>query len=134
MLAVCGGGGSDTAAAFVAALAVVAWGLVAALVIRTARDRRERAVLIALTLVSSLVGPAILFGLLAGFDGDNSRLLEVVVTLLLPGVIAAFAAVGLRAAHAARAFFLALWGAVLFVGAYAVLVISFFLVGTGCFS
>ena len=49
-------------------------------------------------------------------------------------MIAACAAVGLRAAHAARAFFLALWGAVLLVAAYTVLVIAFLLVGTGCFS
>ena len=132
MLAVCGGGGSDAAALFVVALAVAVWAGVAAVVIRMAQKRREREVLIALTLVSTLVGPAILFGLLDGFDGDNDRLPEIIITLLLPGMLAALVAVGLRAAHAALAFFLAIWGAVLLLGAYAVLVVALFLVGTGC--
>jgi hypothetical protein len=112
----------------------MAWIAVAVVVIRAARDHRERNALIALALVSSLLGPAILFGLFAGLSGDNSRLLEVVVTLLLPGLIGACAAVGTRAASPARAFFLAIWGAVFLPGAYAVLVIAAFAIGTGCLS
>jgi len=131
VLAVCGGG-SDAAALLVMALALAAWVLVAVLVIKAARDRRERKVLVALTLVSGLTGPAILFGLLAGFSGDNDRLPEIVVTLLLPGLIAAGIAVGMQAAHAARAFFLAIWGAVFLPGAYIVLVISLLAIGSGC--
>jgi len=122
------------AALLVTALAIGAWILIAALVIRAARDRRERKALIALALVSSLAGPAILFGLLAGFSGDNSRLLEIILTLLLPGLIGACVAVGIRAADALRAFFLALWGAVFLVGAYAVLVFAFLAIGDGCWS
>lgn len=133
MLAVCGGG-SDAAALLVVALVVAAWILVAALVIRAAGDRRERKVLIAVALVSSLAGAAVLFGLLAGFDGDNDRLPEIVVTLLLPGLIAAGVATGTRAARAVPAFFLAFWGAVFLIGTYAVLVISLFAIGSGCLS
>jgi hypothetical protein len=134
VLAVCGGGGSNVAALLLTALAIGAWILIAALVIRAARDRRERKALIALALVSSLAGPAILFGLLAGFSGDNSRLLEIIITLLLPGLIGACVAVVMRAADALRAFFLALWGAVFLVGAYAVLVLAFLAIGDGCWS
>jgi len=134
VLAVCGGGGNNAAALLVTALAIGTWILIAALVIRVARDRRERKVLIALALASILAGPAILFGLLAGFSGDNSRLLEIIVTLLLPVLIGACVAVGMRAADALRAFFLALWGAVFLIGAYAVLVIAFLAIGDGCWS
>ena len=115
-------------------LAVAAWIAVAVILIRAARDHRERNALIALALVSSLVGPAILFGLLAGFSGDNSRLLEIVITLLLPGLIGACVAVGTRAAHAARAFLLALWGVIFLPGAYIVLLVAAFAIGTGCLS
>ena len=128
MLAVCEGG-SDAAALAVVALVVGAWALVAVLVIRTVRERK---VLVALTLLSSLAGPAILFGLLDGFSGDNDRLPEIVITLLLPGLIGACVAVGTRAAPAAHAFFLWLWGSLLLPGAYIVLVISILLLGTGC--
>lgn len=132
MLAVCGGGGSDVAAMFVTALAVAAWTFVAVLVIRSVRDHRERIVLVALTLVSSLAGPAILFGFLNGVDGDNDQLPKIIATLLLPGLIGACAATGMRAAPATQAFFLALWGALFLVGAYIVLVFAFLLVGNGC--
>jgi hypothetical protein len=133
VLAVCGGG-SDAAALIVVVLAVVAWITGAVVVIRASRDRRERNALIALALVSSLLGPAILFGLLAGFSGDNSRLPEIVVTLLVPGLIGACAAAGTRAARPAHAFFLAIWGAVFLPGAYVVLVIAAFAIGTSCLS
>ena len=131
MLAVCGGG-SDAVALLVVALAVVAWIWVAVLVIKGARDRRERKVLIAVALVSCLVGPAILFGLLAGLSGDSTRLPEIVIGLLLPGLIGACVAVFRKAARAASAFLLALWGAVFLPGAYLILVISFLALGTGC--
>lgn len=133
MLAVCEGG-NDAAALLVVALVIGAWALVAALVIRAARDHRERLVLIAVTLASGLTGPVILFMLLNGLDGDNDQLPKIIITLLLPGLIAATVAVGMRAAHPARAFFLALWGAVFLVGAYLVLVISLLAIGTACLS
>ena len=133
MLAVCEGG-NDAAAVLVVALVIGAWALVAALVVRAARDQRERLVLIAVILASGLTGPAILFGLLNGLDGDNDQLPEIIATLLLPGLIAAGVAVGMRAAHAARAFFLAFWGAIFLVGAYLVLVISLLAIGTACLS
>jgi peptidoglycan/LPS O-acetylase OafA/YrhL len=132
VLAVCGGGGSDAAALLVVAVAVAAWILVAALVIRGASDHRERMVLIAVTLVSSLVGPTILFGLLGGLDGDNDQLPKIVIALLLPGLLGACVAVGRREAPVAHALFLAVWGAAFLVGAYIVLVISSLLVGTDC--
>jgi hypothetical protein len=133
VLAVCEGG-SDAAVLIVVILAVGAWIGLGVVIIAAARDHRERNALIALALVSSLVGPAILFGLLAGISGDNSRLLEIVLTLLLPGLIGACLAVGMRAAHAARAFPLALWGVVFLPGAYIVLLIAAFAIGTACLS
>jgi hypothetical protein len=133
VLAVCGGG-SDGAALLVAALVAGAWILLALLVIKVAEGRRERMALLVLALVSSTVGPAILFAFLDGFDGDNSQLPKVVIALLLPGAIAACVAIGTGRAHAARAFFLVLWGAVFVPGAYVVLVISALAIGTGCLS
>lgn len=133
MLAVCGGG-SDAAALLVTALVVAAWILVAVRVIKSAHDRRERLVLIAVALASNLTGPAILFILLNGLDGDNDQLPKIIITLLLPGLIAASVAVGMRAARAAHAFFLALWGAVFIVGALIVLMISFLVIGSACWS
>jgi hypothetical protein len=133
VLAVCEGG-SNAAALLVVVIAVAAWVLLAVPAIRAAGDHRERNALIALALVSSLLGPAILFGLSAGFSGDNSRLLEIVLTLLLPGLIGASVAVGTRVARPALAFFIAIWGAVFLPGAYVLLVIAAFAIGTGCFS
>jgi uncharacterized membrane protein YjjP (DUF1212 family) len=133
VLAVCGGG-SDGAALLVTGLVAGAWVLLALLVVKGAQDRRERITLIILALVSSVVGPAILFGLLDGFDGDNEHLPEGVITLLLPGFICACIAIATRKANAARAFFLVLWGAVFVPGAYVVLVIAALTIGTGCLS
>lgn len=132
MLAVCGGWGSGVGALLVTVLAIAAWAFVTTRVITTAPERRERKVLIAVTLISSLVGPAILFGLLAGFSGDNSRLPEIILVLLLPALVAACVTVGIRAARPARAFFLALWGAVLFAGGCVVLVASLLAFGGYC--
>ncbi len=68
----------------------------------------------------------------SGRPGDNTRLPEIVITLLLPGLIGACVAVYRKAAHAARAFLLAFWGADFLPGAYLMLVISFLAIGTGC--
>lgn len=90
--------------------------------------------LIAVTLASGLTGPRILFMLLNGLDSGNDQLPKIITTLLLPGLIAAGVAVGMRAAHAARAFFLAFWGAIFLVGAYVVLMLSALTIGTACLS
>jgi len=124
MLAVCGGGGDNAVALAMVALAAALWALVAVIVIRAAPERRERKVLFVLTLVSSLAGPAIVFGLLDGFSGDNSRLPEIAITLLLPGLIYACVAVVRRTVYPAHALFIWLWGSIFFVGIYAVLVVA----------
>jgi hypothetical protein len=131
VLAVCGGG-SDAAALLIVALAVAVWVGVVVLVVRTARDRREQIMLIAVTLVASTVGAGVLFGLLEGFDGDNEQLPVVILTLLLPGLAAAGIAVAMRLAHAGRAFFLALWGAIFIPSVYILLVISLLAIGSAC--
>jgi hypothetical protein len=133
VFAVCEGG-SDVAALLVTVLVIAAWIWVTVLTIRGASDRRERKALIALVLVSSLLGPAILFGLLDGVEGDNDQLLEIIITLLLPGLIGACVVARMRMADAARAFFLALWAAVFLPGAYIVLVFSFLVIGSACWA
>jgi hypothetical protein len=113
---------------------VLLWLLVVGAVVRAAGSRRERGVLIGLTLASVLVGPAILFGVHDGFSGSGDYLDDVVFALLIPGVIGAGVALGTGSVHPGRAFFVSVWGALFLVGGWFVLVISLLAIGSGCIS
>jgi hypothetical protein len=106
--------------------------LVVGAVIRAARSGRERGVLIGLTLVSLLAGPAILFGLLDGFSGSGDYLVQLALALLVPGVLGACVALGTGFVHAGRALFVSVWGALFLIGGWFVLFVSFLALGTGC--
>jgi hypothetical protein len=90
--------------------------------------------LIGLTLVSILAGPAILFGLFDGLSGSGDYVAEFVFALLVPGVIGAGVAFGTGSVHVGRAFFVSAWGALFLTGGWFVLVVAFLAVGTGCIS
>ncbi len=127
MIAVCSGG-NNLAAWLIVLIALLMWVSVTVLVIRAARDRRERQLLLGLLLGSILLGPLIVYA----FFGGGSSVGELALMLLLPGAIGAAIAYKTRAAHGARAFFISTWGTLLLSGAYAIIFIAFIAVGTGC--
>jgi uncharacterized membrane protein HdeD (DUF308 family) len=132
VLAVCGGGGNDVAAVAIILGALLAWVGAAVLIIRTARDRRERLFLVGLLLASILVGPFLIKAFYDGVFGSDTQTAKLALVLLIPGVTAAAIAVRVRGGLAGRAFVLATWGAI-FLGGFGLL--SFFaavVVGTGC--
>lgn len=132
MLAVCGGGGSDALAWLIAVGALLAWLAVAFLIIRSAKERRERRLLIALLMGSILLGPALIAAYYHGFFGDDGSTGKLALVLLIPGAIGVGIALATRAGHGFRAFLASTWGAIFLIGAGIILLIASVAVGGGC--
>lgn len=132
MLAVCGGGGSDLAAWLIVAAALAVWVLVTALIVRAARDRTERRLLLGLLIGSIVVGPLIIAAFYQGVFGSDGNIGKLALVLLIPGAIGAGIAQLTEAADRLRAFVIGLWGAVFLGGAGVLLVFAFVAVGSGC--
>ncbi|HET7588679.1 MAG TPA: hypothetical protein VFK14_00625 [Solirubrobacterales bacterium] len=132
MLAVCGGGGSDLAAWLIVAAALAVWVLVTALIVRAARDRTERRLLLGLLIGSIVVGPLIIAAFYQGVFGSDGNIGKLALVLLIPGAIGAGIAQLTEAADRLRAFVIGLWGAVFLGGAGVLLVFAFVAVGNGC--
>ncbi len=132
MLAVCGGGGSDALAWLIVAVAFAGWLAVAVLIVRAARDRTERRLLLGLLFGSIVLGPLIVYAFYDGFFGSDSGLGKLGALLLIPAVLGFAVALRTRAAHAGRALLISAWGAGFLAGAWVVLLIAFVSVGNGC--
>ncbi|HEU5252528.1 MAG TPA: hypothetical protein VFU16_04270 [Solirubrobacterales bacterium] len=133
MLAVCGGGSNATAIVVILA-AILIWLLVAYLVIRTGRDRDEQVLLVALLVISVLLGGGVFFGVQEGFSGSGDDLGKFVLSLLIAGAVGAGIALVIRGRGAVRAFVISSWGALFLTGGIYVLFIAFLGFGTGCLS
>jgi hypothetical protein len=132
MLAVCGGGGSDVAAWALVVGALLVWVVGTVSIVRRARDKRERWLLITLLVVSIVLGPALLTAFYEGFFGDDGSVVKLILVLLIPGAIGAGIARWTQAGRGLWAFLASTWGALFLGGAYTVLLVAFLAVGTGC--
>jgi hypothetical protein len=132
VLAACGGGGSELLAWLVILAAIAIWVAGTVLIVRSARDRREKRLLIALLIVSIAMGPALIAAYYHGLFGDDSSTGKVALLLAIPGVIGAGIAFATRAAHGFRAFLISTWGAVFLIGLAFVAIFAALAIGNGC--
>ncbi len=132
MLAVCGGGGSEVLAWLIIISAIAVWIAGTVLIVRSARDKKEKRLLIALLIGSIVLGPALVAAYYHGYFGDDSSTGKVALLLLVPGAIGAGIAVASGAAHGFRAFVASTWGAVFLLGFGAVSIIAALAIGNGC--
>ncbi len=130
-LAVCGDGGNDTFALVVVAIVVALWFLTVGVVIKAGEDETERALLIALVLVSVLIGAGIFF-LPEGVSGDGDYLTRFFLALLIPGAIGIAVSLLTRAVHLGRALLISVCGALFLVGGVFLLFFASLALGTGC--
>ena len=132
MLAVCGGGGSDVAAWLIVLAALLAWVTGTVLIVRSARDKKEKRLLIALLVVSIPLGPALIAAFYDGVFGSDSDFGKLVLVLLVPGAIGAGIALYTRAGHGLRAFLASTWGVIFIGGVGMIMFFAAFVVGGGC--
>jgi O-antigen/teichoic acid export membrane protein len=132
VLAVCGGGGSEALAWLIIVVAFAAWLAVTILIIRAARDRTERHLLLGLLIGSIVLGPLLVAAFYGGVFGSNSNVGKLAVLLLIPAVLGAGIAHRTRAAHSGRAFLVSIWGALFLIGAVVILLVATVAVGNGC--
>ncbi|HST68604.1 MAG TPA: hypothetical protein VLI94_02980 [Solirubrobacterales bacterium] len=128
----CGHGGSDLLAVLVILVAFSAWVAVTALIVRSARDQREKQLLIALVIGSIVLGPALTAAYYGGLFGDDSSTGKLALVLAVPGAIGLGIALATGAAHGFRAFLISTWGAVFLLGLAFVAIFAALGVGTGC--
>jgi hypothetical protein len=109
-------GGGNSALGWLIVIAVLAaWVLLTALIIRTARDRTERRLLLGLLIGSIVIGPLIVAAYYDGLFGSDSSIGKLALLLTIPGAIGAVIAHLTRAANRLRAFFVGVWGAVFLI-------------------
>jgi hypothetical protein len=132
LLADCNGGGNNLVAWVVILIAFSAWALVTVLVVRKARDERERYLLLGLLFGSILLTPLIIYGFYSGLVGSDGNVAKLVPLLVIPSVIGVGIAHRTRAAHRGRAFFISAWGTFLIPYGMSVLFFAAFAIGTGC--
>jgi hypothetical protein len=132
VLAVCGGGGSDLLAWLIILGAIAIWVAVTVLIVRSARDWREKQLLIALLFGSIVIGPAPTAAYYNGLFGDDSSTGKLVLLLAIPGAIGAGIALATRSAHGFRAFLISTWGAVFLLGLAVVSLFAALVIGNGC--
>jgi hypothetical protein len=113
-------------------IALAAWLAVTILILRAARDRTERRLLLALLVGSIVLGPLILYAFYEGVLGNPDNVGKLAALLLLPGALGAAIAHRTRAAHSGRAFLASTWGALFLVGGTAILAVAILAVGNGC--
>ncbi len=134
MLAVCGGGGSDWLAWLIILTAIAVWFAGTVLIVRSARDKREKRLLIVLLVGSIVIGPALTAAYYHGLFGDDSSTGKLALLLIIPGAIGAGIALTTRAAHGFRAFLISTWGAVFLLGLAFVSLFAALVFGNGCLS
>jgi hypothetical protein len=132
VLAVCGGGGSDVLALLIILGAIAIWAAGTVLIVRSARDERERLLLIALLFGSIVIGPALTAAYYNGLFGDDSSTGKLALVLAIPGAIGAGIALATRAAHGFRAFLISTWGAVFLLGLVVIALLAALVIGNGC--
>lgn len=132
MLAVCGGGGSDLLAWLIILGAISVWVAGTGLIVRSARDKREKRLLVALLIGSIVIGPALTAAYYHGLFGDDSSTGKLALLLVIPGAIGVGIALATRAAHGFRAFLISTWGAVFLLGLAFVAFFAAVAIGNGC--
>lgn len=136
MLLACGTGGVGAGGVVltyaIGALAVAIWVAFAVLVVKTARDRRERRMLIGLLILFVGIGPLVIAAFYAGFFGSDDSTGKLALIMAIPPVIAAGVAQASGAGHGFRAFLVSAWGSVFLIGAGMVLFIAALTVGGAC--
>jgi hypothetical protein len=116
----------------IGALAVSLWLAVAIFIVRTARDRRERRLLIGLLILFVVIGPLVIAAYYDGLFGSDDSLGKLALILLVPPAIAAGAAQMTGGGHLVRAFLVSAWGSVFLIGAGFVLFFAAITVGGAC--
>jgi hypothetical protein len=132
VLVACGGGGSAAGALLVTLGVFAVWFAITALIVRTARDRTERRLLLGLLIGSIVLGPLIIKAFYDGVFGDDSDSGKLALLLLIPGALGAAIAYWTKAAHSLRAFLVSSWGAVSLIGLGTILFFVALAVGGGC--
>jgi ABC-type Na+ efflux pump permease subunit len=116
----------------IGALAVAIWVAVAMFIVKTARDRRERRLLIGLLILFVVIGPLVIAAYYGGLFGSDAGLGKLALVMLIPPAIAAVVAQASGAGHGLRSFLVSAWGSIFLIGAAAVLLIAAFTVGGAC--
>ncbi len=116
----------------IGALAVSAWIAVSVLIVKTARDRRERRLLIGLLILFIVIGPLVIAAYYGGLLGSDDSLGKLALLMLIPPAIAAVSAQTSGAGHGFRAFLVSAWGSVFLIGAALVLLLAALTVGGAC--
>lgn len=132
MLLACGGGGSGVLALAIGALAVAIWAAVATFIVKVARDRRERQLLIALLILFAVIGPLVIAAYYQGLFGSDESLGKLTLLMLVPATIAAVVVQATGAGHGFRAFLASAWGSVFLISTGIVLFLAAFTVGGAC--
>jgi hypothetical protein len=132
VLAVCGGGGNDLVAWLIVLGVLLGWIGGAVLIVKSARNHRERHLLIGLLIASVLLGPLLVAAFYDGVFGADGSYGKLAGVLLIPGAIGTLIALKTRDGHGVRAFLISTWGAFFLSGLWVVIFIAFIAVGTGC--
>jgi hypothetical protein len=113
-------------------LAVVFWLVVAGLIVRTARDRRERRLLIGLLVLFVVIGPLVIAAYYHGLFGSDASVGKLALLMLIPPAIAAGAVQASRTGHGFRSFLISAWGSIFLIGVGLVLLFAALTVGGAC--
>ena len=134
MLLACGdtGVGGAVLTYVIGAVAVAIWIGVATLIVRAARDRRERRLLISLLILFVVIGPLVIAGYYDGLFGSDDSIGKLALLMLIPPAIAAVVVQASGAGHGFRSFLVSAWGSVFLVGAGILLFIAALTVGGAC--
>lgn len=134
MLLACGdmGAGGVVLTYGIGALAVAIWIGVATLIVRTARDQRERRLLIGLLILFVVIGPLVIAAYYYGLFGSDAGLGKLTLLMLVPPAIAAIAVQASGAGHGFRSLLVSAWGSIFLVGAAIVLLLAALTVGGAC--
>jgi di/tricarboxylate transporter len=116
----------------IGAVAVAIWIGVATLIVRAARDRRERHLLIGLLILFVAVGPLVIAAYYDGIFGSDDSIGKLALIMLIPPAIAAVAAQASGVGHGFRSFLVSAWGSIFLIGAGIVLLIAALTVGGAC--
>jgi len=111
---------------------VAVWVALAALIVKTARDRRERRLLIGLLILFVVIGPLVIAAFYAGYFGSDDSLGKLALLMLVPPAIAAVVVQASGAGHGLRALLVSAWGSIFLIGAGTVLFIAALTVGGAC--
>jgi len=111
---------------------VAIWVAVAVVIVKTARDRRERRLLIGLLVLFVVIGPLVIAAYYYGLFGSNASLGKLALIMLIPPAIAAVAVQASGFGHGFRSFLVSAWGSIFLIGAGTVLLLAALTVGGPC--